>query len=77
MKLMMFLSNELIDTIPLCRESITLPGYLGKMKRELQVRNGALIESLDVEPVFLVENAIQIDSRLRRKKHSRSQRKNK
>jgi len=50
----MFLSNELIDTIPLCRESITLPGYLGKMKRELQGRYASLIKSLDIEPVFFV-----------------------
>jgi len=54
MKLMMFLSNELIDTISLCPESITLPGYLGKMKRELQGKYASLIECLNVEPVFLV-----------------------
>ena len=59
MKLMMFLSNELIDTIPLCPESITLAGYLGKMKRELQRKYAALIECLNVEPEFLVDNPMQ------------------
>jgi hypothetical protein len=62
MKLMMFLSNELIDTIPLCRESITLPGYLGKMKRELQCKYAELIKCLNVEPVFLVAKATQKDN---------------
>jgi len=62
MKLMMFLSNELIDTIPLCHESITLPGYLGKMKRQLQLKYASLIECLNVEPVFLVSKAPQNDA---------------
>ena len=61
---MMFLSNELIDTIPLCRESITLPGYLGKMKRELQCKYADLIKAFNVEPVFLVAKATQKDDQL-------------
>jgi hypothetical protein len=64
MKLMMFLSNELIDTIPLCRESITLPGYLGKMKRELQCKYAELINHANSEPEFLVVKATQNDNEL-------------
>jgi len=70
MKLMMFLSNELIDTIPLCHESITLPGYLGKMKRELQGKYAALIECLNVEPVFLVSKTPQNGAQIELKKRT-------
>jgi len=59
MKLLMFLSNELVGTIPLCRESITLPGYLGKMKKELESKYAALITRASIEPEFLVENTAQ------------------
>jgi len=57
MKLLMFLSNELVGTIPLCRESITLPGYLGKMKRELQSKYAGVIIQAKTEPEFLVDKA--------------------
>ena len=76
MKLMMFISNELIDTIPLCHQSITLPGYLGKMKRELQSKYAALIECLNVEPEFLVtkvqNDGPQTNSRGNRKKRRKT-----
>jgi hypothetical protein len=57
MKLLMFLSNELVGTIPLCRESITLPGYLGKMKRELQFKYASVIIQANTEPEFFVDKA--------------------
>jgi hypothetical protein len=53
----MFLSNELVGTVPLCRESITLPGYMGKMKRELQSKYASVIIQAKTEPEFLVDKA--------------------
>jgi len=40
--------------VPLCPESITLPGYLGKMKKELQEKYNTLIHRANIEPEFLV-----------------------
>ena len=57
MKLLMFLSNELIGEVPICRESLTLPGYLGKMKRELQSKYASAIIQARTEPEFLVDKA--------------------
>ncbi len=36
MKLMMYLCNDLIDSIPLNIERIIFPGYIGNIKRELE-----------------------------------------
>ena len=63
MQLLMFLSNQLIGAVPLCRESITLPGYLGKMKKELQTKYAALITQASTEPEFLVENATRSEAK--------------
>ena len=56
MKLLLFLSNELVGEVPICRESITLPGYLGKMKKELQFKYANRINRTNIEPEFLVVN---------------------
>jgi len=40
-----------MNTVSLCRESITLPGYLGKMKRELRSKYGVIIQD-KIEPEF-------------------------
>jgi hypothetical protein len=71
MKLLMFLSNELVGTVPLCRESITLPGYLGKMRRELQSKYASIIIQSSTEPEFLVDKGTSdavIDKSRKRKK---------
>jgi hypothetical protein len=51
---MMYLANDFIDAVPLCPESITLPGYVGKMKKKLQEKYNSLINQAKVEPEFLV-----------------------
>jgi len=50
----MYVANDLIGSVPLCPESITLPGYLGKMKKELQEKYNTLIHRANIEPEFLV-----------------------
>ena len=54
MKLMMYLANDLIDSLPLCPESISLPGYIGKMKKRLIEKYVSLINQASTEPEFLV-----------------------
>ena len=54
MKLLLYLANDFIDEVPLCPESITLPGYVGKMKKKLLEKYNSLINQANVEPEFLV-----------------------
>ncbi len=59
MKLLMFLGNDMIDSMPLCPKSITLPGYIGRIKHELEKKYLSLIEQANIEPEFLVVKASQ------------------
>ena len=72
MKLIMVLKNQLIDSIPLCKESISLPGYMGRMKRELQCRYAGAITEAGVEPEFLVVNASQNDGKTNKRRNRKS-----
>ena len=54
MQLMMYLENDLIDFLPLCPESLSLPGYIGTMKRRLEEKYISLIKQARNEPEFLV-----------------------
>jgi hypothetical protein len=63
MKLLLFLSNELVGEVPICRESITLPGYLGKMKKELQSKYASVITQANIEPEFLVVKVTEKDKK--------------
>jgi hypothetical protein len=54
MQLMMYLGNDLIESIPLNEERISQPGYLGKFKRMLKDKYADLIRKSDTPPEFLV-----------------------
>ena len=54
MKLMMYLGNDLIDAVPLQKESLRQPGYLGKFKRTLKLKYSDLIKECPEPPEFLV-----------------------
>ncbi len=56
MKLMMYLCNDLIDSVPLNVKEIILPGYIGNIKRELIKKHVSLIMLANSEPEFLVVN---------------------
>jgi hypothetical protein len=53
---MMYLGNDLIETVHLNFQLITLPGYLGSFTRELKQKHAALIQHFSKEPEFLVIN---------------------
>ncbi len=59
MELMMYLCNDLIDSVPLNVKKITFPGYLGNIKRKLEKKYISLITQSDIEPEFLVVNISQ------------------
>jgi hypothetical protein len=54
MKLMMYIGNDLIESIPLELGRISKPGYLGSFKRALKVKYNDLILQHGEKPEFLV-----------------------
>ena len=54
MQLMMFLGNDMIDSIPVQLDQLSLPGYLGRFKRVLKEKHADLIRESQTPPEFLV-----------------------
>jgi len=56
MNLMMYIGNDLIESIPLELERISSPGYVGNFKRKLKMKYSELIQQYPDKPEFLVIN---------------------
>jgi hypothetical protein len=56
MKLMMYLGNDLIESVPLNVQDLRVPGYLGKFKRTLKMKYRELLMMNPEPPEFLVFN---------------------
>jgi hypothetical protein len=54
MKLMMYLGNDLIEAVPIQKDALRQPGYLGKFKRHLKTKYNELISQFPEPPEFLV-----------------------
>ena len=54
MQLMMYIGNDLVESVPLDRNKVTIPGYVGTLKRELEQRHDAEISHTIEEPEFLI-----------------------
>jgi len=54
MQLMMYIGNDLIEAVPLQKEGLRTPGYLGKFKRNLKLKYSELISQSPQPPDFLV-----------------------
>ena len=54
MQLMMYIGNDMIESVPLSEERISQPGYLGKFKRMLKDKYADLIREAPAPPEFLV-----------------------
>jgi len=54
MQLMMYIGNDLIEAVPLHKEGLRTPGYLGKFKRNLKMKYSELISQSPQQPDFLV-----------------------
>jgi hypothetical protein len=52
----MYLGNDLIETVQLNFQLVTLPGYLGGFTRQLKEKHAALIQNFSDEVEFLVVN---------------------
>ena len=56
MKLMMYLGNDLIESIPINVLDLRVPGYLGKFKRSLKIKYQEMLQMAAEPPEFLVFN---------------------
>ena len=56
MKLMMYVGNDLIESIPLDQENIPKRGYLGSIKRSLKEKYREMLMQFADPPEFLVIN---------------------
>ncbi len=56
MKLMMYLGNDLIESVPVNLTLISIPGYLGSFKRNLKQKHNNLIRQVQEQPEFLIVN---------------------
>ncbi len=56
MNLMMYIGNDLIESVPLELDKIQKPGYLGSFKRTLKMKYQELIQQFPDPPEFLVIN---------------------
>lgn len=54
MKLMMYIGNDLIESVPLELERISKPGYVGHFKRVLKTKYAELIQQYSEKPEFLI-----------------------
>lgn len=50
----MYLQNDLIEAVPLNSSEISIPGYLGKIKRGLKEKYSNLIMEANAAPEFLL-----------------------
>ena len=57
MELMMFIGNDLIESIPVHLDKISQPGYLGKFKRTLKEKHAMLLQQASIPAEFLVFNS--------------------
>ena len=55
MKLLMYLGNDLIEAVPVQREGLQQPGYLGKFKRFLKKKYEEMILQHPEGAEFLIE----------------------
>ena len=58
MKLMMYIGNDLIETIALESERVSKPGYLGQFKRNLKMKYREMIRMQELKPDFIIIKAI-------------------
>jgi hypothetical protein len=56
MKLLMYISNDLIDSVPLEKSKIVYPGYIRRFTRILKEKHDTLIRQSPGEPEFLIHD---------------------
>lgn len=54
MQLVMYLGNDFIAAVSVNSNQIRVPGYMGRLKRQLMEENNQLLEQSYEEPEFLI-----------------------
>jgi hypothetical protein len=54
MKLMMYLGNDLVESLPVNVKELSVPGYLGRLKRQLRQKHSDLVKQTGLQPEYLV-----------------------
>jgi hypothetical protein len=54
MKLVMYIGNDMIQSMPIDYGMITQPGYLGNIVRQLKIENSSRIIGCALEPEFFI-----------------------
>ena len=54
MQLMMYIGNDLIESVPLELKDSPRPGYVGSIKRCLKIKHSELLRQVPDPPEFLV-----------------------
>ncbi len=54
---MMYLGNDLIESVSVNFTLISIPGYLGSFKRSLKQKHNDLIQQFREQPEFLIVNS--------------------
>lgn len=60
MQLMMFIGNDLIESVTISQENLPKPGYLGSFKRSLKQKYRELILQYPDPPEFLVVDNLNV-----------------
>lgn len=55
---MMYIGNDLIESVPVDEKDVRIPGYLGKFKRNLKIKYQELIQQTATPPEFLVSEIV-------------------
>ena len=63
MNLQFFLSDKLIDTVPIDYSCMNNPLYLPRIKSELQEKHKEVIEASNATPTFYVQSTLVNDRR--------------
>jgi hypothetical protein len=64
MELKMYLGSTIIDSVPLDRDRISKPGYLGTFKRELKQKHSELLLQTKEMIEFLVELQLPVTKQM-------------
>ncbi len=66
MQLMMYLGNDLIETVALNNRELSVPGYLGRFKRYLKIKYNHLIVETGQQPEYLVVPPANVQQKTQR-----------
>lgn len=58
MQLVMYLGNDFIDSVSVNSQQLSVPGYMGRLKRQLLSEHSFLLADTSLNPEFLVVDTL-------------------